>query len=95
MSEKTPFEKWKEENDSNLQEIKKEAAIKLEASKVKPWDILNPKEPKALDILADQRYNICLSCPELIKFSKQCKKCGCFMAVKTKLENAACPIGKW
>jgi len=27
--------------------------------------------------------------------SKQCKKCGCFMAIKTKLQAATCPLGKW
>lgn len=93
MSEKTPFEKWKEANADNVQEIKKEAAERLKA--VKPWDILNPNSPKSSDLLAEERYNICLQCPELINFTKQCKKCGCFMAVKTKLQQAACPLGKW
>jgi hypothetical protein len=45
--------------------------------------------------LAKLRLKTCLSCPELIKTTKQCKKCGCFMTVKTKLEVAKCPIGKW
>lgn len=61
----------------------------------KPWDFLNPNTEYADDLLADQRYNICKECPMLINISKQCKKCGCFMKVKTKLLHATCPIGKW
>lgn len=45
--------------------------------------------------LIDKRMSLCLECPELISITKQCKKCGCFMSVKTKLTNAVCPIGKW
>jgi len=44
---------------------------------------------------AEARYALCLECPELILATKQCKKCGCFMALKTKLEPATCPLGKW
>ena len=62
---------------------------------VRPWDLINKNTHWADDLLAKERYNICLSCPELIKSTKQCKKCGCFMAAKTKLELAVCPIGKW
>jgi hypothetical protein len=62
---------------------------------VKPWDFLNPNTEYAEEDLAESRYDICKSCPELIQMTKTCKKCGCFMSAKTKLLNAACPIGKW
>jgi hypothetical protein len=61
----------------------------------RPWDMLNPSENYGSEQLATERYSICLACPELISLTKQCKKCGCFMAAKTKLEKASCPIGKW
>jgi len=61
----------------------------------RPWDLINPKTEYASKELADERYEICLGCPELIKLTKQCKKCGCFMAVKTKIKASVCPIGKW
>ena len=61
---------------------------------VKPWDILNPNQPKNLD-LGNKRMSICEECPELIELTKQCKKCGCFMLLKTKLETATCPLNKW
>ena len=57
--------------------------------------MLNPNTKRAGDDLAKQRLDMCLSCPELIQLTVQCKKCGCFMAAKTKLESAKCPIGKW
>lgn len=61
----------------------------------RPWDLWDPSVERAEDSKASNRYDICLKCPELIKVTKQCKKCGCFMALKTKLEKAECPIGKW
>jgi hypothetical protein len=64
-------------------------------SLVSPLDLVNPNAEFADELLASNRYSICNSCPELIKLTKQCKKCGCFMAAKTKLQKAACPLGKW
>ena len=61
----------------------------------RPWDLVNPNSSKVSSEFASERYQICLSCPELIKLTKQCKKCGCFMFAKTKLEAATCPLGKW
>lgn len=61
----------------------------------RPWDIVNPNIERASEDLAKKRYLICQSCPELVKLTKQCKKCGCFMFAKTKLEKATCPLGKW
>jgi hypothetical protein len=61
----------------------------------RPWDLLNPNTTNASEEKAEERFNICKACPELVKITKQCKKCGCFMAAKTKLENAVCPLGKW
>jgi hypothetical protein len=66
-----------------------------ESRSVKPWDLLNPNTEYATEELADSRYDICKTCPELINLTKTCKKCGCFMAVKTKLKEATCPLGKW
>lgn len=78
-SDTTPWQKY-------------QAGIRKE---VKPWDVLNPNTEWLEEDESNKRYDICKSCPELIQLSKQCKKCGCFMAVKTKLAKASCPIGKW
>ena len=67
----------------------------MEEDSVKPWDILNPNTEYSTKDIADKRYKVCQSCPELIKLTKQCKQCGCFMVIKTKLQKAECPIGKW
>ena len=61
----------------------------------RPWDILNPKTEYASEEVANNRYSICKACPELLKVTNQCMKCGCFMAAKTKIQNASCPLGKW
>ena len=59
-----------------------------------PWDLLN-KENHTESDEQTSRYAICLACPELIQATKQCKQCGCFMAMKTKLKAAKCPLSKW
>jgi hypothetical protein len=66
-----------------------------EKNGVTPLDVLNPKTRRTTDEIADTRMSTCNACPELIKITSQCKKCGCFMSAKTKLESAKCPIGKW
>ena len=43
----------------------------------------------------DERMSICETCPSFIKLTTQCKECGCIMKMKTKLEQAVCPLGKW
>lgn len=62
---------------------------------VTPLDLFNPNTKNASETLAKQRFDICKTCPEFISLTTQCKQCGCFMAVKTKLEEAKCPIEKW
>lgn len=61
----------------------------------RPWHMLDPnmfvEDPKT----AEDRLAICKACPELIKLTTQCRKCGCFMAAKTKLKHAECPLQKW
>lgn len=66
-----------------------------EKNGVTPLDLLNPMTLPATSEVADTRFSICQQCPELRKVTHQCKKCGCFMGVKTKLNSAKCPIGKW
>lgn len=68
---------------------------KQNLGETRPWDLANPNTEWVSDEVAEQRYSICKGCPELIKLTKQCKKCGCFMAAKTKLKLATCPLGKW
>ena len=61
----------------------------------RPWHLLDHTKMVDDESIAEERLAICKACPELIKLTTQCKKCGCFMALKTKLQEAACPIGKW
>lgn len=64
-----------------------------ERNGVTPLDIFN-RTPASQEV-TQNRMSICNSCPELISMTHQCKKCGCFMAIKTKMQAAKCPLGKW
>lgn len=68
---------------------------KQNLGETRPWDMIDPNVQKVSIEISDSRMYICKSCPELVKLTQQCKKCGCFMAAKTKLEKASCPLGKW
>tara|TARA_Y100000310_G_scaffold342600_1_gene446487 strand:+ start:159 stop:527 length:369 start_codon:yes stop_codon:yes gene_type:complete len=45
--------------------------------------------------IIDRRWDECQKCEFLLKSTNNCKKCGCFMKVKTRVATASCPIGKW
>lgn len=47
------------------------------------------------DSEANSRLQICQSCDFFDSNQNRCRKCGCFMAVKTYLKAERCPIGKW
>ena len=79
-------------NNENLNPLQQ---WKQNLGDTRPWDIVNPNTQWADEEKANERLSICNGCPELIKLTTQCKKCGCFMKIKTKLELAACPLGKW
>lgn len=62
---------------------------------VKPWDLLNPNEQRSDKDLIDARMAICQTCEFFRAKTQQCRKCGCFMTLKTTLHRASCPVGKW
>jgi hypothetical protein len=84
----TAWEQFKDDPEAFKDSLRKSRAVR-------PWDLLNPKTEYAEEKLAKDRMSICMTCPQLIKATKQCKKCGCFMHLKTKLAEATCPLGKW
>lgn len=59
------------------------------AAAAMPKDLIVPEHVSA------ERFATCLACEHLYKLTHSCKKCGCFMKVKTTLSKAACPINKW
>ena len=61
---------------------------------VRPWHLLR-KENYTNEETAQARLDICNTCEFFFKKTNTCKKCGCFMTAKTKLEKAECPVGKW
>jgi len=45
--------------------------------------------------IARKRLMICYRCPYLIRKTKNCKKCLCFVDAKVKYADQKCKIGKW
>lgn len=61
----------------------------------RPWDVLNPNTEWSGEETVKVRLNICNDCDKFIKVTAQCRECGCFMKLKTKMQDAKCPLGKW
>ena len=60
----------------------------------RPWHLLDPDVNRASEEKIKLRLSICQDCEEFA-ITRQCKKCGCFMDIKTKLEGSVCPLNKW
>lgn len=45
--------------------------------------------------LSEKRLDICKTCDMYNQITTQCRKCGCFMAAKSLMQDASCPLGKW
>lgn len=45
--------------------------------------------------LSAERMKVCVQCPEYMKLTRQCRVCGCFLDLKTKVLEMDCPEGKW
>ena len=41
-----------------------------------------------------ERWEACGGC-EFLTEKHRCKKCGCFMKLKTRIAKMKCPVGKW
>jgi hypothetical protein len=58
-------------------------------------DWLKPSSPRASDAVINTRLEICSGCEFFSPRMSRCKKCKCFMKLKTELLHARCPIGRW
>jgi hypothetical protein len=58
-------------------------------------DLFDPRQPRSDKDLIAYRLDICKQCPWLDKRLVKCRKCGCFMKLKSTLKQAKCPIDKW
>ena len=64
-------------------------------SDVKFTDLFRPSQERSDKDLVDQRLAICNECPLLDKKLMRCRRCGCFMKLKSTLVQAKCPLDKW
>ena len=44
--------------------------------------------------IINHRWELCSGCEFLTKMNR-CKKCGCFMKIKTRVAKMKCPVDKW
>jgi hypothetical protein len=58
-------------------------------------DLFDPNQPRSDRELIESRLKICNGCEWFKKSLAKCRKCGCFMKLKTTLQEAKCPIDKW
>lgn len=57
------------------------------------WAWIRAK-PVSLEV-ASYRLRLCCDCEELELFTRQCRKCWCFVGLKVQWKAEKCPIGKW
>jgi hypothetical protein len=62
---------------------------------VKFTDLFDPNQPRSDRELIESRLKICNTCEWFKKSLQKCRKCGCFMQLKTTLKQAKCPIERW
>jgi hypothetical protein len=86
-----PTEEEFEANIKALQEVLANRPVK----QVRPWDLLNPKQKRVDEEEKNRRLAICERCEFFRQASRTCKKCGCFMNLKSTLSQASCPVHKW
>lgn len=73
----------------NLEEM-----TEKEFDEATPFDLLDNNAYTTKEI-RNERFDICKGCDRIFKPTRTCKECGCFMAMKTWLKHASCPLGKW
>lgn len=82
-------------NIDDIKEPEKEIQ-EIEKSKALPWDLLWPGTEYVSEEIYNERYETCLNCEFMSKMSpKVCKKCKCWMRLKTAYAHSECPEGKW
>lgn len=80
-------------SDSGKVTVEPSAGEPNQREEVRPWDLLDPKEPRAPKDIRDERMATCKGC-DRFKLGI-CTECHCVMSWKTTLAHAECPIGKW
>lgn len=48
-----------------------------------------------MELLAKKRIRFCVDCDKLIKQSKICGKCGCYVPAKVRSKKSKCPLNLW
>lgn len=57
--------------------------------------VLNAVTDMSSQETQNKRMAVCDKCPNLLRLTGNCMKCGCFVALKVKFQASSCPVGKW
>jgi len=80
---------------SLMKEGKKIQSSLKETAKRASDAIINNKKIASNQLDARKRLDICNKCSELAKGTGRCQMCGCFVALKVKLDFEECPLHYW
>ena len=58
-------------------------------------DLLTGKYSIADNIIATSRQEKCNTCPAKSDTSNSCTACGCWLPLKTRLQESECPLDEW
>lgn len=79
-----------EERDTQIKASPKQMAGSLLQSSVQAI-----QHGRASSEEREKRMDLCRACKHFIEKERRCSECGCFMAAKTWIKAATCPVGKW
>ena len=79
---------------NKLQTKISELEQKASEASAKTSDVIKSFTVKCEPDIRAQRWEICQGCEHLTKMQR-CRKCGCFMELKTWMAEQECPIKKW
>ncbi len=77
---------------------KVKANLRQMASGLASAAVASVRNGKVDSLTREARFDTCKACPSLIKESKRCSECGCFMQAKTWINgnpDVLCPLKKW
>lgn len=75
--------------------LKDKLKLAAESAKAIASNLVQGKDLIVSEKVFKDRMLTCQGCPKYNKLLNQCEECGCFLALKGRLANLKCPLGKW
>lgn len=78
-----------------MSSFKDKLKMATESLKTVAKNVVEGNDINVSDEVYAQRMSECQKCDKYIKATNQCGECGCFLAVKGRLNGMKCPLNKW